>query len=191
MGLLLKLRGARTSARRQRQPQPLSERGGRVEREDGMKGYKFLTPYGSTKGRNADGATTDRHGQPPETFYPLPQPGEKWGPWFPHPNPAVPDGKDCGPGRWHIMKSIDARYAPNAWWVWYAEGRGVVGESSEKYGVTEIRLRRITLTVFCKMARLGWLRGADLGGADLGDANLRGADLVGADLGGAIGLEND
>jgi hypothetical protein len=138
-------------------------------------GFKFLTPYGSTIYHNR------------ETVYPIPRPDEKWGPWFYHPAPATPDGMDCGPGRWHVMLKPSANYAPTNWWVWYAEGKGIVGESTEKFGCTAIRLRRITQKMFWRMIRLGWckranLYKADLHRADLGKANLRGADLQGADL---------
>ena len=148
-------------------------------------GFKFLTPWGSTLDRWPDGSKDKRHGQEAETVYPLPAPGEKWGPWFEHPNPAEPDGDDCGPGRWHVMKRPSARYAPRTWWVWYAECRGIVGESNEKFGCTEMRLRRITRRVFWRMIHLGWMKRADLRWADLSGAYLSGAYLRGANLRGA------
>ena len=81
--------------------------------------------------------------------------------------PAKPDGEDCGPGGWHIMKCLNAKYAPKNWWPWFAQGRGIVGESDEKVRVHEIRIRRITRVLFWRVLRLGWGRGAYLRGADL------------------------
>ena len=137
------------------------------------RGFKFLNGYNATTYTGKD------------FIYPVPGPGEKWGPWFLHPEPAEPDGDDCGAGRIHIMKKLDARYAPNHWWPWFCEYRGVIGESDEKLGAKEIRLRRITESVFWKIIRLGHCSGANLWRADLRDADLRGANLWGADLRGA------
>ena len=138
------------------------------------RGWKFLTPYGATEYNRK------------ETLYPLPQPGEKWGPWIKHPEPAEPDGCDCGAGRFHVMRKLDACYAPTNWWPWFVEWRGSVGKSDEKLGCHELRLRRVPKRVFWKIIRLGWCRGANLRGA-----NLRGADLRGANLRGAILREAD
>ena len=151
-----------------------------------MNGFKFLDPTGATY---YDGV---------ETVYPLPQPGEKWGAEFVHPNPGKPDGRDCGPGGWHVMKKPDARYAPDSWWPWYVKDTGVLlGTSPEKFRTTSLCLRRISPKAWHRMIRLGWcqraylrgaflqrayLRGADLQRAFLQGAYLRGADLRGADL---------
>ena len=141
--------------------------------DDTLKGWKFLTPY----------CTTQYEGI--EFIYPVPGLSEKWGPWFAHPAPAAPDGNDCGPGRIHLMRKLSAVYAPINWWPWYAEGRGLVGESDEKFGVCEVRLRRVPQRVFWRIIRLGWCHGDNLSGADLRWADLRGADLSGANLSGA------
>ena len=114
------------------------------------RGFKFLNGYNATTHDGKD------------LVYPVPAPDEKWGSWFAHPKPAEPDGKDCGEGRLHVMKKLDASYAPDNWWVWFCEYRGVIGESSEKLGVREIRLRRITRKVFWKIVRMGNCRHADL-----------------------------
>jgi len=144
-------------------------------------GWKFLTPWGSTEGYDTLGIARKR-GQTAATYYELPRPGQKWSEWQVHPQPDAPDGEDCGRGRWHVMKRLDARYAPKSWWPWFAEYRGVIGESEEKAGVSELRLRRVRPEVFWRIARLGHLCGANLRGAALRDANLRGANLRGADL---------
>ena len=137
------------------------------------RGFKFLNSYNATTHEGND------------FVYPVPPPGEKWGPWFPHPEPAEPDGEDCGAGRIHVMKKLDARYAPTQWWPWFCEYRGVIGESDEKLGVREIRLRRISQKIFWKIIRLGHCRGAYLAGAYLVGADLAGANLVGANIAGA------
>ena len=134
------------------------------------RGWKFLNPRGATV----------REGV--EYVYVLPAQGEKWGAWMRHPAPAEPDGKACGPGRWHIMRRLDACYAPKSWRVWFAETRGVVGEDEEKFGAIEVRLRRVTPRVFWRMIRWGWCAGANLEGANLQGANLSRANLEGATL---------
>ena len=131
-------------------------------------GFKFLNPYGATQYNNED------------FLYPLPLPDQKWGEWIEHPDPAEPDGNDCGPGRLHVMLRLSAQYAPNDWYPWFVEWEGLIGESNEKCGVRRLRLRRITTKAFHKIIRTGYCRGADLTGA-----NLRGADLTGANLRGA------
>ena len=151
--------------------------GGKMNNNHGF-GWKFLNPYGATT----------RGGV--ETLYPLPRPSEKWGPWFKHPNPAEPDGSDCGAGRYHLMLNLDAKYAPSDWYPWFAEWRGLIGSSSKKVGVRELRLRRLPLKVFIRLIRWGYCSGADLyranlSGADLSGANLSGANLSGANLSGA------
>ena len=147
-------------------------------------GWKILTPWGSTEGNDTPGIAHKR-GQGWTANYELPRPGQKWSEWQVHPEPDAPDGEDCGHGRWHVMKRLDARYSPASWWPWFAEYRGVIGESEEKAGVSELRLRRVRPAVFWRIARLGYLRGANLSGADLRGANLSGANLRGANLRGA------
>jgi hypothetical protein len=117
-----------------------------------------------------------------ETVYPVPAPGEKWGPWLEHPEPVEPDGGDCGPGGYHLMKVCSAEYAPINWWPWWAEGDGLVGESARKARYHRVRLRRISPAVWYRALCLGWGRSANLRSANLSDANLRNADLRNADL---------
>jgi hypothetical protein len=126
-------------------------------------GFKFLNALGATEGRDMPGAPHKR-GQNPATYYPLPQPGEKWGAMLTHPEPEF-DHADCGSGRFHIMNKLDARYAPANWWPWFARGCGVAGSSDEKTGVVSIQLRRIRPEVFWRMMRLGWCKSANLYGA--------------------------
>lgn len=134
-------------------------------------GFKFLDPTGATYYNGI------------ETVYPLPAPGEKWGPEFVHPNPAEPDGKDCGPGRWHVMKRPSADHAPDSWWPWYVQSTGViVGESKKKFGTTALRLRRISQKAWHRIIRMGWCSSANLSGANLFKANLHKANLYGANL---------
>lgn len=141
-------------------------------------GWIFLTPYGTTQYRDQ------------EFVYPLPVPGEKWGPWFAHPEPAKPDGNDYGLRRLRVMKRLSANYAPDSWWPWFVQWRGMIGEGMEKVDVQELRLRRVPQKVFWKYIRLGKCRGANLQyanlwGADLRNANLQGANLQYANLWGA------
>ena len=149
-----------------------------------LHGWKFLNPSGSTEYAGE------------ETFYPLPQPGEKWGPWFRHPTAAeTEDGQDCGPNGYHVMLKLSANYAPRNWWPWFVQARGVIGSSAEKMRVQELRLRRVNQRVFWRIIRLGYcrranliganLRGAVLSGANLSWANLSEADLSRANLSGA------
>lgn len=138
--------------------------------QDIVKGFKFLSPLGATEGRDMPGASHKR-GQQAATYYPLPLPWEKWGQWLTHPDPVF-DDKDCGPGRFHLMNKLDARYAPKDWWPWFASGRGVTGSSNEKTSVAEVRLRRIRPEVFWRMIRFGWCKGANLYGANLSSADL-------------------
>ena len=114
--------------------------------------------------------------------------------WMEHPAPVAPDGRDCGPGGWHIMLKCSARYAPTQWWPWHAYSRGVLGRSDEKARIAAIHLRPIAprtwwryLRRFGRRADLTWanLYGADLTRAYLTGANLYGANLYGADLSGA------
>lgn len=170
-------------------------------------GWRFLNAAGGTNPHS------DR-----EHYSVLPIPGEKWSGWTEHPNPARPDGNDCGAGRLHVMFKPSAKYAPRNWWIWYVRWKkeDEVGRSNEKAGVTRYQLRRVRPVVLHRMIRLGWFAGlylsganlcgaylwnADLRGADLRDANLSGADLRDADLSGAdlrgarglpdIGKENE
>ena len=140
-------------------------------------GYKFLTPEG----------TTIRGGV--ETAYPIPAGLNEWGPWMIHPEAATArDSEDCGPGGWHVMAKLSAVHAPKRWWVWLAEGRGIIGVSGEKFRCREIRLKRITLRQmeFCFRAfgapRWANLSSANLGSANLGWANLGSANLSSANL---------
>ena len=133
-------------------------------------GFKFLTPYGATTRRDINGRENG------ETIYPLPRPDEKWGPWFEHPKPTE-DGESCGSGRWHVMRSISAVYAPSDWWLWYVQAENIIGESDEKFSCTRLRLRRISRKVFWRMIRLGWCKGANLLNADLSGVDLREANI--------------
>jgi len=133
-------------------------------------GFKFLTPWGTTESEYGRCA------------YKLPVKDGEWGPWMKHSEPSKPDGKDCGTGRYHLMKHLDARYAPQNWWPWLAEYKGFVGESNEKIGVISLRLMRITPYQLWHIIRSGECRGANLREANLRGANLREADLREADL---------
>jgi hypothetical protein len=139
-------------------------------------GFKFLAPD----------CCTHYSGQP--FAYPVPGPGEKWGPWFEHPAPAEPDGQACGPGRLHIMLGFNTKYAPSTWYPWWAQWSGEIGKDKEKVSVRWCRLRRITQQTLWRSLRppFNWGRSAVLRGADLRSAVLRGADLRYADLSGAI-----
>ena len=135
--------------------------------------FKFLDPTGCTY----------RGGQ--SFQYNLPQRGQKWSDWTEHPEPAAPDGNACGPGRLHLMKTLDVRYAPPNWWPWWSQGRGLIGEDDEKASFAAVRLRPITPRVLARSLRppFGWGCEANLREANLREANLRGAYLSGADLG--------
>lgn len=157
--------------------------------EEWRYGWRFLNAAGGTN-------PTDKER---EHYSVLPRPDQRWSDWTEHDNPALPDGKDCGPGRLHVMNSADARYAPVGWYPWYCRWRqeDEIGCSAEKTSVRRYQLRRVRPTVWWRTIRLGWwrganLRGADLSDADLSDAGLRGANLScanlsGANLSGAIG----
>jgi hypothetical protein len=136
-------------------------------------GWKFLTPAGTTE--------SDDYGS---FEYSLPLRGEKWSAVTAHPTPAEPDGRDCGPGRLHVMNKIDAKYAPKVWWPWYVryDTMRIIGGTKEKTSVSQLQLRRIGPKVFHRMIRLGWTKGANLSGANLSGANLSYANLRGADL---------
>ena len=137
-----------------------------------MNGWKFLDPTGCT------------YYQSEAFVYNLPQRGERWGLWTVHPNPAAADGLACGPGRLHLMKSLNAMYAPENWWPWFAQGDKLTGQDEEKASFVAVRLRRVAPRVLARCLRppFNWGRGADLSGANLRWANLRGADLSKADL---------
>ena len=138
-------------------------------------GWRFLNAAGGTN-------PTDKER---EHYSVLPRPDQRWSDWTEHDNPALPDGKDCGPGRLHVMNSADARYAPVGWYPWYCRWRqeDEIGCSTEKTSVRRYQLRRVRPTVWWRTIRLGWWRGANLSGAGLSDAGLGRANLSGADLG--------
>jgi len=145
-------------------------------------GWKALDPLGCTY-YNGD-----------EYQYILPRPGEKWGAVNVHPDPAQPDGRDCGAGRFHVHNKPTYQYGPSSCWLWYVRypKSAIVGSSGEKTGVIALQLRRVSRNSFIRMIRLGWLTGANLYGAylraanldraNLTDAHLYGAHLYGADL---------
>lgn len=143
--------------------------------EEWRYGWRFLNAAGGTN-------PTDKER---EHYSVLPRPDQRWSDWTEHDNPALPDGKDCGPGRLHVMNSADARYAPVGWYPWYCRWRqeDEIGCSTEKTSVRRYQLRRVRPTVWWRTVRLGRWRGANLGGADLRRANPRRANLSGADLG--------
>ena len=134
--------------------------------------WKFLTPNGSTV---YDGV---------EFVYNLPGRGEKWSEPTMHPDPLDKrDGKDCGPGGLHLMNEINACYAPNNWWIWYARPVGeILGDSKEKTRCQGVQLRRVSIKLWHWMIRRGYLRGATLSDANLRYANLSDANLSGANL---------
>jgi len=117
------------------------------------------------------------------TEYAVPGPGEKWGAVMRHPNPAPPDGRACGPGRFHVMRRLSLRYLPGGY-PWFAEYWEVTGEDNEKVAVPSLRLRRIDKRTLWRALRPPFNWGGDtvLWGIDLSEADLHGADLVGADL---------
>ena len=145
--------------------------------EEWRYGWRFLNAAGGTN-------PTDKER---EHYSVLPRPDQRWSDWTEHDNPALPDGKDCGPGRLHVMNSADARYAPVGWYPWYCRWRqeDEIGCSTEKTSVRRYQLRRVRPTVWWRTIRLGWWRGANLHGANLRRANLSRANLSGADLSGA------
>ena len=138
-------------------------------------GWKALSPDGCTY-YNGD-----------EYQYILPRPGEKWGPVNVHPDPAQPDGRDCGSGRFHVHNKPTYQYGPSSCWLWYVRypKSAIVGSSGEKTGVIALQLRRVSRNSFIRMIRLGWLTGANLYGAYLRGANLDRANLTDANLTGA------
>jgi len=135
--------------------------------------WKFLDPSGCTY----------YEGKP--FVYNLPGRGEKWK-RTDHPDPvASADGRACGPGRLHLMNSLNARYAPHRWQPWAARGVALlVGGDCEKTGYTAVELRRVPAPVFWRALRppFNWGCRADLSGANLSGANLYRADLSGANL---------
>ena len=156
-------------------------------------GFKCLDPTGATYHKRRNGSS--------EMLYALPHPGEKWGPWMEHPQPAEPDGASCGPGRYHVMLKLSAVYAPTNWWPWFVQWSGQIGADNEKVSVAKLRLRRISPAVLARALRppFNWgymadlrkagLYMANLRGANLREADLRVANLREADLRGAFGLE--
>ena len=137
--------------------------------------FKFLDPTGCTYHNG-------------EAFqYNLPQRGEKWA-VTEHPEPAAHDGASCGPGRLHLMRKLDARYAPRNWWPWWAIGiDDEIGCDHEKAAFGVIKLRRISPQMLARCLRppFNWGKGANLYGAYLSGAYLYGADLSRANLCGA------
>ena len=131
--------------------------------------WKFLDPTGCTYYK----------GEP--FVYNLPQRGQKWA-RTEHPEPAEPDGRACGPGRLHLMKSLDARWAPRDWRAWWARGVVLVGEDEDKGSYQAVELRRVSPRALWRYLRLADLRGADLRGANLYEATLSGANLYEANL---------
>jgi len=108
------------------------------------------------------------------------------------------DTEDCGANRLHLMKSINAIFAPKYWVCYIAEGDTLVGESDEKASYQRVRLLEpVDIPLLAREGRLkganlqwidlqgAYLLWADLHGADLHGANLQGADLLGVDLQGA------
>ena len=124
--------------------------------------FKFLDPAGCTYYHHNKAFA-----------YNLPRANQKYA-GTQHPKPSDPDGYPCGPGRLHLMKSLNAKYAPVPWWPWWAVGVGLIGEDDEKAAYAAVRLRRIRRDVFWRALRppFNWGSGA----------NLRLADLYGADL---------
>jgi hypothetical protein len=155
--------------------------------------YKFLDPIGVTY--QSDGRVMYYNLPGCETLQRLDE--FAWPMWgntalTRHPDPAEPDGDDCGAGRIHLMHRLDARYAPRRWWPWWAcNGGRIIGESTEKVAVSGVWLRRISRQELWWRLRRGEGRKADLRWADLCWANLRGADLYEAVLRWAVGLEKD
>ena len=133
-------------------------------------GFKALDPTGATYYGSKRFA------------YPQPRPGEKWGPWFAHPNPAEPDGQECGPGGWHVHKRLSLQYGPPGAYPWFVQWRGLLGEGADKVRVRELRLRVITPKALARALRppFNWGTGADLRRANLSRADLYGANLSGA-----------
>jgi len=118
-----------------------------------------------------------------QTEYAVPGPGVKWGPVMRHPKPAPPDGKPCGPGRFHLMKYLSLVFHPGGY-PWFAEYWEVTGEDEEKVAVPALRLRRIDRRVLCRALRppFNWGRYSDLGWINLSKGDLHGANLRGASL---------
>jgi hypothetical protein len=131
-------------------------------------GWKFLTPQGTTE--------SVEYGS---FAYNLPGQGEKWSHPTTHPRPAKPDGKDCGPGRLHVMNELRADYAPRHWWPWFTRynKRDIIGSSRKKTSVKALQLRRVNPKTFARFVRWHGASYADLSDADLSGANLSGANL--------------
>lgn len=125
-------------------------------------GWKFLSRRGSTIWRQP-GTCLGR-----ETFYKLPREPYTWGPWMKHPDPyPITLENPCGSGRYHIMKRLDARYAPAVWWPWFAEYRYPLGEDYEKLGARWIRLMMVTRQQLIDLANVGQMQGSCLERLDL------------------------
>ncbi len=118
-----------------------------------IKGLKFLTPDLATYHESRTDYTAALSG------------------WMTHPGRAKADGKDCGPGGYHIMLVCSSVYAPPNWWPWHAYGRDILGQSSEKCRIRSITLRPIPPTLWWRyLRRFG--SHADLSSANLHSANL-------------------
>ena len=116
---------------------------------------------------------------------PLPAPGERWGPWFEHPDPVEPDGRAWGPGRILVSRALSPTYSPDFWWMpCWAQWAGLIGENENTVAVRWIRLRRISPDTLWRALRppFNWGYRANLNGIDLIEADLRGANLEGASL---------
>jgi len=137
-------------------------------------GFKNLDPHGRPHPSRRDGSDVMQSD--------LPKAGEKWGPWQTHPNPAEPDGRGCGPGRYHVWRRLHSLYVAHDWWPWFVQWRGLIGWDANKVGVRELRLRRIEPKVLWRGLRLGWGWRVSLSRLDLCDADLHGANLCAADL---------
>lgn len=94
------------------------------------------------------------------------------------------DGQACGPGRYHLVKIVDARYAPPNWVLWRARGYTMGGQNNKKASFAQVilRPRPITPRVIARFIRMHGAPNADLRYANLRNANLRNANLRDANL---------
>lgn len=154
-----------------------------VDPNSTMYGWKILTQLGTTP----PNMHTDNH-----TVYNLPNSDEKWGKWMKHPSPQFKkDFSDCGGGGYHILitRSPNSDYAPDNWWPWFAEIRGVIGVGINKARGQEIRLRRIMPDTFYKMVSSGKCNNsrlvrAYLKGIRFHNSRIRDLDLSDANMSG-------
>lgn len=133
-------------------------------------GWKFFNHHGTTKYRG--------------DYYPYNLPGvdDGWSDWTVHPSPAEPDGRACGPGRLHMMRILSADYMKGPWWIWFAQGRGIVGLAQDKCAVHAIRVRRVSELMFCRLVQRGICEKANLQYLHLPAADFRAARLSSAYL---------